>query len=181
MKRNPDSSSSSTHPVLLPSSACCHLKQFYSNINPAISVLSWCSWCGFLLVPLQDHPAARWQDLFCWHRDSHWVEWVHGGGCAGWRKSSQRGTDAQGTLENERSCGWRGKENWVSTASGVLNLDTNPCKGGWLQKGVFVLRFGVLGRALAILSSSALVSRIKFFPLLQKSQILPQSFSSQIC
>lgn len=69
----------------------------------------------------------------------------------------------------------------MSTASGVLNLDTNPCKGAWLQKGVFVLRFGVLGRALAILSSSALVSRIKFFPLLQKSQILPQSFSSQIC
>lgn len=91
--------SSSTHPALLSSSACCHLKHFYSSINPAISVLSWYSWCDFLLVPLQDHPAARWQDLFCWHWNSHWVEWIHGGGCPGWRKSSQRGTgDAQGTL-----------------------------------------------------------------------------------
>lgn len=66
------------------------------------------------------------------------------------------------------------------TASGVLHLDANPCKGIDSRKDEgFALRSGVLGRALAILSHSPLVSRIKFSLLSQKSQILPSHFSPQ--
>lgn len=66
------------------------------------------------------------------------------------------------------------------TASGVLHLDANPCKGIDSKKDEgFALRSGVLGRALAILSHSLLVSRIKFSLLSQKSQILPSHFSPQ--
>lgn len=45
-----------------------------------------------------------------------------------------------------------------------------PAKGIDLKKdGGFSLRFGMLGRAMAVLSNSLLVSRIKFFLLFQKS------------
>lgn len=168
--------------MLLSSSACCHLTHFYSSINPAFTVLSWQSWCDFLPVPLQDHSAARWQDLFCWHRDSHWVEWVHGGGCPGWRKSSQRGTDAQGTLSNVlwkikdlvaggemRTECWQLWVFWISMQTPAKGIDFKKDEG-------FALRFGMLGRAL-----SSLFSRIKFFLLLQKSQTVSQTFFSQIC